>query len=61
MDLNLRDQVIVITGAASGMGRAIARAASREGARLVLSDFDADRLKTTAASSVARSVTCAPT
>jgi 3-oxoacyl-[acyl-carrier protein] reductase len=48
VDLNLRDQVIVITGGASGMGRAIARAASREGARLVLSDFDADRLKTTA-------------
>jgi NAD(P)-dependent dehydrogenase (short-subunit alcohol dehydrogenase family) len=46
--LNLRDQVIVITGAASGMGRAIARAGSREGARLLLSDFDADRLKTTA-------------
>lgn len=48
MDLNLRDQIIVITGGASGMGRAIARAASREGARLVLSDLDADRLKTTA-------------
>ncbi len=47
--LNLRDQVIVVTGAASGMGRAIARAAAREGARLVLSDFDGDRLKTTAA------------
>jgi 3-oxoacyl-[acyl-carrier protein] reductase len=48
MDLNLRDQVIVITGGASGMGRSIARAALREGARLVLSDFDADRLKATA-------------
>ena len=47
--LNLRDHVIVITGAASGMGRAIAQAANREGARLVLSDFDADRLKATAA------------
>ena len=46
--LNLGDQVIVITGAASGMGQAIARAASREGARLVLSDFDADRVKATA-------------
>jgi len=33
--LNLRDHVLVITGAASGMGQAIARAASREGARLV--------------------------
>ncbi len=46
--LNLRDHVIVITGAASGMGRAIAQAASREGARLVLSDFDGDRLAATA-------------
>jgi NADP-dependent 3-hydroxy acid dehydrogenase YdfG len=43
--LNLRDRVIVVTGAASGMGRAIARAADREGARLVLSDADGDRLK----------------
>jgi 3-oxoacyl-[acyl-carrier protein] reductase len=47
--LNLRDHVIVVTGAASGMGRAVARAAGREGARLVLSDFDGDRLKATAA------------
>jgi 3-oxoacyl-[acyl-carrier protein] reductase len=46
--LNLRDHVIVITGGASGMGRAIAQAARREGARLVLSDFDADTLKATA-------------
>jgi 3-oxoacyl-[acyl-carrier protein] reductase len=46
--LNLRDRVIVVTGAASGMGRAIALAAAREGARLVLSDFDGDRLKVTA-------------
>jgi 3-oxoacyl-[acyl-carrier protein] reductase len=47
--LNLRDRVLVVTGAASGMGRAIAKAADREGARLVLADFDGDRLKTTAA------------
>ena len=47
--LNLRDRVIVVTGAASGMGRAIAQAASQQGARLVLSDFDGDRLKATAA------------
>ncbi|MBM4440840.1 MAG: SDR family oxidoreductase [Candidatus Rokubacteria bacterium] len=46
--LNLRDHVLVVTGAASGMGRAVAHAAAREGARLVLSDFDADRLKATA-------------
>src|SRR5262245_65454050 len=46
--LNLQDQVIVITGAASGMGRAVALAASREGARMVLSDFDGERLAATA-------------
>jgi NAD(P)-dependent dehydrogenase (short-subunit alcohol dehydrogenase family) len=46
--LNLRDHVIVVTGAASGMGRAVAQAARREGARLVLADFDGDRLKATA-------------
>ena len=43
--LNLRDHVIVVTGGASGMGRAVAQAASREGARLVLSDSDAVRLE----------------
>ena len=42
--LNLRDHVIVVTGAASGMGHAVARAASREGARMVLADFDGNRL-----------------
>jgi 3-oxoacyl-[acyl-carrier protein] reductase len=47
--LNLRDRVIVVTGAASGMGRAIARAAGQQGARLVLSDLDAERLEATAA------------
>jgi 3-oxoacyl-[acyl-carrier protein] reductase len=47
--LDLRGQVIVVTGGASGMGRAVALAASREGARLVLADFDGDRLKTAAA------------
>jgi 3-oxoacyl-[acyl-carrier protein] reductase len=46
--LNLRDRVIVITGGASGMGRAVAQAAAREGARVVLSDFDGERLKATA-------------
>jgi 3-oxoacyl-[acyl-carrier protein] reductase len=46
--LNLRGHVIVITGAASGMGRAIAQAASREEARLVLADLDGDRLARTA-------------
>ena len=46
--LGLGGQVVVVTGAASGMGRAVAQAAAREGARLVLSDLDAGRLKATA-------------
>jgi 3-oxoacyl-[acyl-carrier protein] reductase len=46
--LNLRGHVLVVTGAASGMGRAVAQAAAREGARLVLSDVDAERLKAAA-------------
>ena len=46
--LSLRERVLVVTGAASGMGRAVANAASREGARMVLADFDGDRLATTA-------------
>jgi NAD(P)-dependent dehydrogenase (short-subunit alcohol dehydrogenase family) len=47
--LNLRGQAVVVTGAASGMGRAVARAACREGSRLVLTDLDGDRLRATAA------------
>jgi len=41
--LSLRDQVLVVSGAASSMGRAVANAASREGARMMLADFDGDR------------------
>jgi 3-oxoacyl-[acyl-carrier protein] reductase len=46
--LNLHGRVLVVTGAASGMGRAVAHAAAREGARLVLADADGDRLEATA-------------
>ena len=37
----LKNKVVLVTGAASGIGRAIAMVAAREGARLVLSDIDA--------------------
>jgi len=37
----LKNKVVLVTGAASGIGRAIALVAAREGARLVLSDVDA--------------------
>ncbi|MBB1473205.1 SDR family oxidoreductase [Luteimonas sp. MC1782] len=41
MDLELQGKAAIVTGAASGIGRAIALALSREGAHLVLADIDA--------------------
>lgn len=38
----LKEKVMLVTGAASGIGRAIALMAAREGARLVLSDIDGE-------------------
>ena len=38
------EQVVIVTGAASGIGRATARRFAEEGARLVLADLDADGL-----------------
>ena len=38
MDLHLKDQVVIITGGASGIGRTTAEYFRREGARLVLAD-----------------------
>ncbi len=44
---NFKDRVVVITGAASGMGRSYALAFAREGARLALCDFDEQGLQET--------------
>ncbi|GAC66521.1 SDR family oxidoreductase [Gordonia soli] len=42
---SLRGRVVLITGAASGIGKATALAAARNGARLVLTDLHADPLE----------------
>jgi 3-oxoacyl-[acyl-carrier protein] reductase len=50
MDLRLKDRVAVVTGAASGIGAAIAGALVEEGCRVWLADLDAEQGKRTAAS-----------
>jgi NAD(P)-dependent dehydrogenase (short-subunit alcohol dehydrogenase family) len=49
MDLGLEGKVVVITGAATGIGRATAHAFAREGAVLGLIDIDGEELERTAA------------
>lgn len=43
----LRDRVVVVTGAAAGIGRGLAEAFADQGARLVLADLDAAGLEAT--------------
>ena len=43
--MKLKDKVAVVTGAAGGIGQAIAELFAREGARVALADRDATRLR----------------
>lgn len=43
--MRLKDKVAIITGAARGLGRAMAELFLREGARVILSDFDQEALE----------------
>ena len=47
--MEISGKVAVITGAASGIGRATAEAVGAQGGHLVLTDLDAERLAVTAA------------
>ncbi len=53
---NFTDKVAVVTGAAEGIGKAIARAAAAEGMKLVLADIDAAALDALAAEFAAADV-----
>ena len=46
--MRLKDQVAVITGGAQGIGQAVAEAFAAEGAKIVVSDINADLAKKTA-------------
>ncbi|MBI1350631.1 MAG: SDR family oxidoreductase [Actinomycetales bacterium] len=48
MDTELAGRVVLITGAATGIGRATAQAFASEGAELALADLDGDELERTA-------------
>lgn len=56
MTADFAGKTVLITGAAAGIGRAIAFAAAREGARLVLGDVDAAGLDETLASAELRGI-----
>ena len=53
MELGLRDRSVVVTGAGSNIGRAIALAFAAEGARLTLGDLDEEQTLRVAALAVA--------
>jgi len=46
--MRLQDKIAIVTGAASGIGRATAQLFARQGARLVLNDIDRDGLEAVA-------------
>jgi len=54
----LRGKLVLVTGGAAGIGRAIAVAFSLRGAHIVLTDIDAEALEQTAAEVRARGVNC---
>lgn len=49
MDLGLEGQVALVTGAASGIGQAIAQALAQEGVRVAVNDISAERCEETLA------------
>lgn len=49
MDLGIKDKVAIVTGSARGLGAAAARRLAEEGAKVVVTDVNAERARQTAA------------
>src|SRR5690606_2019964 len=58
MSQRLKDKIVVVTGAAGGMGQAFARAFASEGAALILTDVAESPLNELAAALRSEGVTC---
>jgi 3-hydroxybutyrate dehydrogenase len=52
--MRLKDKVAVVTGAASGIGKEIARTFARAGAKLAIADLDVERVPNLAAAGTQR-------
>ena len=60
MDLGLQDRVVIVTGGASNIGRAISKAFAAEGAVVAILDRDEAMAKRTAAEIVLAEGQCTP-
>lgn len=60
VEIDFRNQVVLVTGGATGLGRAIASAFGRAGASIALNDLDQDRVRGACERLTQEGVSCRP-